>query len=68
MFQHRLVPFFIFTLVLVFQQLKVECRPATQKIVIGGHEWTVPNEPGWEDGKIIFQNLCREKNKIIPIS
>ncbi|CAF3267558.1 unnamed protein product [Rotaria socialis] len=26
-----------------------ECRPLHKKIVIDGHEWTVPNEPGWEE-------------------
>ncbi len=29
-----------------------ESRPRTQKIVVHGHEWTVPNEEGWEQGKI----------------
>ncbi|CAF1291473.1 unnamed protein product [Rotaria magnacalcarata] len=26
-----------------------ECHPLHKKIVIHGHEWTVPNEPGWEE-------------------
>jgi hypothetical protein len=57
MLQHSLAAFFIFILILVFQQWKVECRPATQKLIIDGHEWTVPNEAGWEDGKLVFLEL-----------
>jgi hypothetical protein len=31
--------------------LITESRPHTQRIVVHGHEWTVPNEEGWEEGK-----------------
>ena len=39
--------------VLLLQLWTIEARPRTQKIVVHGHEWTVPNEPGWEKGEII---------------
>lgn len=42
---------------LVLQPSMAECRPRIQRIVIHGHEWTVPNEPGWEDGNIIEVNF-----------
>jgi len=53
MLQHRLVPFVIFISLLILHQSTIECRPNTQKIIIDGHEWTVPNEPGWVEGKIV---------------
>lgn len=31
----------------VIQQTPTECRRLYQRIVINGHDWTVPNEPGW---------------------
>ncbi|CAF0750393.1 unnamed protein product [Rotaria sordida] len=49
MSQFYRVPIFIIICLYVFQPSIFECSPLTQKIVIHGHEWTVPNEPGWED-------------------
>lgn len=63
MIQLRFVPFVIFIYLLTFQRFIVECRPRVQRIVIHGHEWTVPNEPGWEDGKIVFEIfIYKDKN------
>ncbi|CAF1271691.1 unnamed protein product [Rotaria sp. Silwood1] len=39
----------IFVYFICIQFSIINCRPHTQKIVVHGHEWTVPNEPGWED-------------------
>ena len=50
MLQVRFLSFLIFNYLLVLQPSTIECRPRTQRIVIHGHEWTVPNEPGWEEG------------------
>ncbi len=61
MLQYRLVPFVIFICVLVLQQSIIECRPNTQQIIIDGHEWTVPNEPGWKEGEIAFEISLRKK-------
>lgn len=52
----------IISFLFLFQQFPVECNPLSQKIIIHGHHWTVPNEPGWEQGKIYctwkqYQNL-----------
>ncbi|UJR22857.1 hypothetical protein I4U23_025886 [Adineta vaga] len=38
----------VFVLLLI-QLSMIDCRPHTQKIVVHGHEWTVPNESGWEE-------------------
>ncbi|CAF0998457.1 unnamed protein product [Didymodactylos carnosus] len=46
----------------------VLCRPHLQKFVIHGHEWTVPNEPGWEsvleEADPIRRNHLRNCNSI----
>ena len=41
----------ILIIVLFIAIVRIECRPRTQKILVDGHEWTVPNEPGWEEGE-----------------
>jgi len=46
--------FVIFIYFIIFQLSIIESRPHTQKIVVHGHEWTVPNEEGWREGKIKF--------------
>lgn len=38
----------------MLQLSTIDCRPHTQKIIVHGHEWTVPNEPGWDKGKLII--------------
>ncbi|CAF2358542.1 unnamed protein product [Rotaria sp. Silwood2] len=43
------LPILMIIYLFVFQSTTIECRSLTQKIVIHGHEWTVPNEPGWEE-------------------
>ena len=48
---YKLISFALFVSVSILQVSLVECRPRTQRIVVHGHEWTVPNEPGWSDGK-----------------
>jgi hypothetical protein len=55
MLQLRFASFVIFACILILQLSTIECRPRTQKIVIHGHEWTVPDEPGWEEGKMVVQ-------------
>jgi hypothetical protein len=54
MSQFRFLLFAIFIYLLIAQPSTIESRPRTQRIIIHGHEWTVPNEPGWEDGNILF--------------
>ncbi|UJR26094.1 hypothetical protein I4U23_007440 [Adineta vaga] len=49
MTQLYFISFLTFVCLLILQPSTIECRPRTQRIVIHGHEWTVPNEPGWED-------------------
>jgi hypothetical protein len=44
----------VFIYILTLQSFTIECRPHTQKIIVHGHEWTVPNEPGWEKGTRIL--------------
>lgn len=56
MLQRRFVSFIIFVYLLHVQLYAVEGRPQTKKIVVDGHEWTVPDEPGWEDGKFIISS------------
>jgi hypothetical protein len=69
MSQFRFLPFFIFIYLLIVQPSTIECRPRTQRIIINGHEWTVPNKPGWEDGNISFfsQVFFYNKNSFILI-
>ncbi len=55
MSQFLSVALLIFIHLLIIQPSTIESRPHTQRIIIRGHEWTVPNEPGWEDGNILFQ-------------
>jgi hypothetical protein len=57
MLQHHPVLLFIFILILILQQLKIECRPTAQKHLINGHEWTISDEPGWAEGKLVFK-IC----------
>ncbi|CAF2979528.1 unnamed protein product [Rotaria sp. Silwood2] len=45
----NVVSLIIFVCFIILQSSIINCRPHTQKIVVHGHEWTVPNEPGWED-------------------
>lgn len=33
---------------LIIQLSSIDCRPHTKKIIVHGHEWTVPNEEGWD--------------------
>ncbi|CAF1349128.1 unnamed protein product [Adineta steineri] len=47
--QFYFLSFVIFIYLLVLQPSIVECRHRSQRIVIHGHEWTVPNEPGWDN-------------------
>jgi hypothetical protein len=47
MSKFNLISFVIFLCFILI----IESRPSTQKIVVHGHEWTVPNEQGWEEGK-----------------
>ena len=54
MLQFRFTLLIIFIYLLILERSAVECRPRIQRILIDGHEWTVPNEPGWEDGKFYF--------------
>jgi hypothetical protein len=49
MFSFNLISFIIF---IYFLLSIIECRPRTQKLLVHGHEWTVPNEEGWQEGKI----------------
>jgi len=51
MSKFNLIAFVIFIYLIINQLSIIECRPHTQKIIIHGHEWTVPNEEGWEEGK-----------------
>lgn len=50
----RLTPISIVIVILILPFSLVQCRPHSQRILIHGHEWIVPNEPGWEDGKSIY--------------
>ncbi len=61
MSQLRFLPFLILICLLILQPSTIECRPRTQRIMIHGHEWTVPNEPGWEDGNRFFSHILLEK-------
>ncbi len=47
----------IFIYFIILQLYIVECRPHTQRIIVHGHEWTVPNEVGWEEGKLKLKLL-----------
>ncbi|CAF0776847.1 unnamed protein product [Adineta steineri] len=49
MSKFNLISFVICVYFIVLQLTIIECRPRTQKIVVHGHEWTVPNEPGWKE-------------------
>lgn len=40
--------------ILLLQLWTIEGHPRTQRITVHGHEWTVPDEPGWEAGSILF--------------
>jgi hypothetical protein len=53
MSQFRFITFITLIYLLVLQPSTIECRPRNQRIVIGAHEWTVSDEPGWEEGNII---------------
>ena len=55
MLSHYPVLFFIFVLALILQQFKTECNPTAQKVTVDTHEWTISDEPGWDDGKILFE-------------
>ena len=46
-----LLPVLIFSLAFILLPSAVDGRPRTQRIIIHGHEWTVPNEPGWHESK-----------------
>ena len=35
----------------------VQSRPRMQTIRINGHEWTVPDEPGWGEGEKLTRFL-----------
>lgn len=67
MLQLRFVSFIVFIYILNFQAGLIECRPHTQKIVVHGHEWTVPDEPGWEDGKLFSLLIGQETNDFISL-
>lgn len=41
----------LFFVLIILEIHVVESFPRTQKIIVQGHEWTVPNEPGWHEGK-----------------
>jgi hypothetical protein len=49
MLQLQFVTFVILICFLIFQPSTIQCRPHNRKIIINGHEWTVPDEPGWEE-------------------
>lgn len=53
MLQLRFVSFAILIYLLNLQPYIVEGRPSTQKIIVHGHEWTVPDGPGWDEGEFI---------------
>ena len=55
MLQSRFALLLVFIYLQILQLHIIECRPRSQKIIIRGHEWTVPDEPGWDDRKIILQ-------------
>jgi hypothetical protein len=66
MSQLRFLTFLILIYLLILQPSTIECRPHIQKIIIHGHEWTVPNEPGWENGNCFFSNmLSAKRNNLI---
>ena len=48
---YHLVPFALLACISILQPSLVECRPRTQRVIVHGHEWTVPAEPGWKDGE-----------------
>lgn len=60
MSKFNLLSFVIFIYLIISQLSITESRPHTQKIVVHGHEWTVPNEEGWQQGKIklLIFNIC----------
>ncbi len=68
MLQLRFAPFVLFIYFLTFQRSTVECRPRIQRILVHGHEWTVPDEPGWEDGKILKKNFVHKQTTDFCIS
>ncbi|CAM4915205.1 unnamed protein product [Rotaria socialis] len=39
----------IFIYCILFQLSFIDCRPHNQRLLVQGHQWTVPDEPGWED-------------------
>lgn len=41
--------YLISVLLLLLSSLVVNSRPTRQRIIISGHTWEVPNEPGWEE-------------------
>jgi hypothetical protein len=51
MSKFNLISIVMFIYLIILQLSNIECRPRTQKILVHGHEWTVPYEPGWEDSK-----------------
>ena len=64
MLQRRFVPLAISVYLLIVQLFNIECRPHIQKVLVQDHEWTVPDEPGWEDSKIILR-IFLMKNTLI---
>ncbi|CAF1549716.1 unnamed protein product [Adineta ricciae] len=62
MAQSSFLSFIVFTCLLVLQPSTIECRPRTQRIVIHGHEWTVPNESGWQD---VLQEAESIRNRLL---
>lgn len=59
MSKYNFIILLLSTLLFVIQFSLSNCRPHhTQKLIVHGHEWTVPNEDGWEEG---MTHICMIK-------
>jgi len=54
MSQHYWLSIYVLIYLFIIQQSPTECRRRFQRIVINGHDWTVPNQPGWDARKSLF--------------
>ena len=65
MFFNQRLTLLLALLLIILEISLVQSYPQTQKIVVHGHEWTVPDEPGWHEGK--FALVGRRFSSLIPI-